>query len=422
MPAMGVTVTPLNAADIDRLLGEENERDAVNGTQEPVTEAEQQPEPRAEAGDDGERTEPAEPEPRVKPKQMSPLDEKRLAMAERFKRPDLETAPFDGDLTRAENLYGSVAAEQLEVDPDAPEPGVPAARQAPAQEEDRPHVIKVRGKELRLTTAELLERASKVEAADSYLAESRDLLEQAKSVRSGRTAADPQHPEDDNRARDDGLDSDNRQETRRPGIDLTEVVEQIQFGDPKEAAERLAQAIDQVATRQVNEGHVARLVSNDLARSKAALKAFTDANPDIAADPLASNLIENLVYSIYRDEIKALGVDEAQIPQDPKALADWHRLYRVHGHTVSKADDVLNKAKSRFEQWRGVSPQPAKPAPRKEAPRVAVNVDRTERRMAIPVQPSRGVAPRRDAAPVAQESSRKSAVQEMRRARGQIVN
>lgn len=395
-----------------------NERDAVNGGQEP---GEGETEVVA-LDEDGLVVEP-KPEPAEKPIAMSPQDLKRQAMADRFKRPGIEERPFDGDLTNEENLYGNVAAAPLlDVDPNLPEPGVPVdqQQQAPTAAEEKKYTIKVRGKDVVLTERELLERASKVEAADSYMEEGRQLLEQAKLVRRG-TAPDPQHPEDQNGA-DDGQDGDNRQDqTRRPGLDLKSVVEKIQFGDPEEAAAELATIISSVTDKAVNEGHVARLVSNDLARAKLDLKAFKDANPALDADELASRTIENLIYTIYREEIVKQGVDEAQIPTNPKDLADWHRLYRVHGHPVSKTADVLTQAKTRFEKWRGTS-TPAKPATtRKEAPRVAVNVDRTERRMAIPTQPSRGVAPHRDAPVVTQETSRKAAVQDMRRARGQSV-
>lgn len=415
-----MTVTELNAEQIAKDIELENERDAVNGGQEPGDE----PEARANEGEGDRGGEGGEPAPREKPVAMSPQDLKRQAMADRFKRPGVEERPFDGDLTNEENLYGDVALRPAaDQDPDAPEPGVPASEKpepaAPAAE--KKFTIKVRGKDVHLTEAELLERASKVEAADSYLAESRDLLEQAKQVRSG-TAPDPQHPEGQNGAQDDDQDGDNHQDqTRRPGLDLKSVVEKIQFGDPGEAAAELAKAISTAASKEVNEGHVARLVSNDVAKAKGDLKAFRDANPEYDKDEIAASTIEKLIYTIYREEIAKLGVDEAQIPKNPKDLADWHRLYRVHGHEVSKTADVLTQAKARFEKWRGVSTQP-KPATRpKEAPRVAVNVDRSERRMAIPTQPSRGVAPRRDAPPVTQENSRKEAVLDMRRARGQPV-
>ncbi len=416
-----VTVTELTGQDIEREVERVNELDAGNGIEDQI-----------ELGDDGQHSgegdgaRQEQESAREKPVPMSPQDLKRQQMADRFKRPGLEERPFDGDMTKEENLYGDVATETLEVDPNLPEPGVPAQERQPEtrQQEPAPRMITrtVRGKQVTKSEDEWLALAMKVDAADTYLEESRQLLEDAKRIRQERTGQDAQHPEHRTEAQDDGLDVDANQNSRRPGIDLKSVVEEIQFGDPEKAAEKLAQAIDTVATKQVNEGHVQRLVANDLARSKLDLKAFADANPDIAADQVASMVIENNVYAIYRDEIKALGVDEAQIPKDPKALADWHRLYRVHGHTVSKPADVLEKAKAKFQEWRGVPQQPSKPAPKPGAPRVQVNVDRTDRRMAIPNQPSRGVAPRRDAAPPAkQEDSRKAAVQEMRRQRGQPV-
>jgi hypothetical protein len=410
-----VTVTELTGDAIEREIERQNELDAGQGVEDPQDDA-------GDSGQDdsGERRQ--EPEaPAEKPVQMSPQDLKRQQMAERFKRPGLEERPFDGDMTRAENLYGDVAAETLEVDPDLPEPGVPAGDHQ--QEPAAPRMITrtVRGKQVTKSEDEWLELAMKVDAADTYLEESRQLLQDAKAIRESRAAPDRQRPDGQTQTRDDEQDQDDHQpETRRPGIDLKAVVEEIQFGDPAVAAEKLAQAIDNVATKQVNEGHLKRLVDNDRARSKADLQAFTTKYADLAQDPLASNLIENLVYTIYREEIKKQGVEEAQIPKNPQDLAEWHRLYRVHGHSVSKPADVLEAAKARFDKWRGTSEQP-KPAPRKGEARVQVNVDRTERRMAIPVQPNRAVAPRRDAPVVKQEDSRKSAVQEMRRARGQPV-
>lgn len=411
-----VTVTELTGKDIEGEIERQNELDAVNGVED-------QNDPAAGGegeGEGGDRQQ--EPPERAAPIAMSPQDLKRQEMANRFKRPGLEERPFDGDMTNEENLYGDVATQHVEADPNLPEPGVPAADRQQEPPANQPRMITrvVRGKEVTKSEDEWLDLAMKVEAGDSYLEESRKLLEDAKAIREGR-APDRQRPDDQNPRQEDEPDSGNHQDSRRPGIDLKAVVEKIQFGDPEEAAVELAKAIDTVATKQVNEGHLKRLVDNDRARSKLDLKAFTEKYADLAQDQLASNLIENLVYTIYREEIKAQGVDETQIPKNPNDLAEWHRLYRVHGHPVSKPADVLEAAKARFDKWRGVSDQP-KPASRKEAARVEVNVNRTDRRMAIPVQPNRAVAPRRDAAqPVKQEDSRKAAVQEMRRQRGQPV-
>jgi hypothetical protein len=181
------------------------------------------------------------------------------------------------------------------------------------------HTIKVRGKDVKLTTDELLDRASKVEAADSYLEESR--TSSSRRNRFGRRAcwpgpSTPRGPKKGARRRSGCQPTINQPPP--PGLDLKSVVEKIQFGDPEEAAADLAKAIDHCDRQKVNEGHVRPAGRNDLARAKADLKAFRDANPELAKDELASKTIENLIYSIYREEIQKLGVDEAQIPKDPK--------------------------------------------------------------------------------------------------------
>lgn len=415
MTTSNVTKTELTEEMRAEQQDRQNELDAAVGVE--GGEGEREQEPQRDGGDENDR-QPAAKE-KTKPVQMSPQDLKRQQMIDRFKRPDADR-PFDGDMTKPENLYGDVAKEALEADPELPEPGVPVQPKAPQAQQPQKRKLLVRGREVEMTDDEILAAAQKTVAADTYLDEARALLEEAKKVKAERAGRDPQHPEGQDRTQDEVQDSDTRDRSQHPENDLAAVVEMIQYGDPKEAAEKLAKAIDTAADKRANEGHVARLVQNDLAKSQQDLKAFVEANPDLARDEIASNVIENSVYKIYRDEIKALGVDEAQIPQDPKQLADWHRLYRVHGHAVSRPAEVLNKAKATLETWRGTSTkQPAAPA--KGAARVQVNVDRTERRAAIPQQPSRSVAPRQDAAPVAQDSSRKSAVQEMRRARGQPV-
>lgn len=375
-----------------------------------------------------------DPEPQAREKRqvvaLSPGDAKRNAIIDRFKRPD--TSPFDGDLTKPENLLGRVAAEELEPDPDADEPGVPADRRAAPVTEQQPRAamrqMVIRGQVVEMSEDDILKAAQKTLAADSYLDDARRILQEAKDIKAERSGRGPQHPEDENETRDHGQGPDRTgTESRTHGPDLKGLVEKIQFGDPEEAAKALGEVITQQATetasKVADEGHINRLVKNDLAKSIAELKTFRAANPDLDADPRASRAIEQEIYDIYREEIKALGMDESQIPKDPKALADWHRFYRINGHEVSKTSDILNKAKDRFLGWRGDASPNQKPAqPRKDAPRVAVNVDRTERRQAIPQQPTRAVAPRRDAAPAqSPEESRKAAVQDMRRQRGQVV-
>lgn len=416
-PNVNLATTELTDEMREAELARGDEVEAGRGTEDADVDAGDAVTREARVPGEEQRQEPA-------PRQMSPSDAAREAIANKFKRPGA-VIPFDGDMTKPENLYGEVASEQLEPDPDAPEPGVPQDRTARAEpERAEPRMITrvVRGKSVTRSEDEWLELASKVDAADSYLEESRALLQDAKSIRAERAGRDPQHPEGQTSTQDDGQESDRTEQARHPGPDLKSVVEKIQFGDPEEAARELGQVIASEATKQANEGHISRLIQNDLARSQKALSDFLTANAELAKDKTASVVIENNIYDIFREEIQKLGIEEAQIPKDPKSLADWHRFYRVHGHPVSNTPDVLKQAKGRFDEWRGASPQP-KPAVRREgAPaRVAVNVERTDRRMAIPNQPSRAVAPRRDAQQAPAKSKSSDVVAEMRRSRGQPV-
>lgn len=410
-------MTPLSTEELQRLEENAEAREGVEDVLDTGSDA------GSDDGDSG--ANPPEPaKPRREEPAVSPGDAKRNAIIDRFTRPD--TRVFNGDMNDPSNLYGEVADEALQPDENG-DPLVGAPPPAPSPK--RMITLTIRGKPVEMSEDEVIARAQKVEAADSYLEESRELLQEAKTIKAERSGRATQHPEGDDRTREDGQDLDpSDRQTRHPGLDLKSVIEKIQFGDPDEAAAALAEAIQQTstqaATQAANEGHVTRLIKNDLTKSQADLKAFRDANPELNSDENAALLIEQQVYKIYREEIEALGVVEKEnIPTNPKDLADWHRYYRINGLNVSKTSDILNKAKDSYTAWRGDSPQGKQAAkPSKDAPRIAVNVDRTERRQAIPQQPTRAVAPRRDATPPPTiEQSRKSAFNEMRKARGQTT-
>jgi hypothetical protein len=351
--------------------------------------------------------------------QRSPSDDVRNQIAARFKRGN-EVA-FDGDMTNPENLYGDFARAPVEeVDPEPSVVGEPLTPEAPVTPKRK---LKVRGQDVELTDDEILAAAQKTLAGDSYLEDARKLLEEAKQIKAERAGRDRQHPDGQSSTQDGELDFDPQPaQTRHPAPDLKSVVEKIQFGDPDEAAAELAQVIQTAAAKQADEGHLNRLFNNDLAKSQKALAEFRAANPDLDKDPLAQVAIEKTMYDLYREEIVKLGLDEAQIPTDPKTLANWHRFYRVNGHAVSHTPDLLNRAKDRVDAWRGGPSKPAQQpqAPRREAPRVHVNVDRTARREAIPTQPTRSVAPRPDAQRAPTQQTGSDIVAQMRRARGQV--
>lgn len=418
-------------------IREEN-ADAVIGTAEDeVTRGQQEP-PRQNQNED----EPDGGLERQEPIRRSPHDDIRSQIASRFRRVEQpeDERPFSGDFSDPENTVGELAQDLSDEEYDrlaaereaggrqqprqAPKKG---AQQGEAEQQleygDQPVTRIVRGKSVTKTVNEWLDDATRVTAADSYLDETRRLLEDAKQMRAGRAAPDPQHPEGtDTRTEEHSSQVDDT--SQHPDTSITDLVSKLQFGDPEEVGQELQTYISNEVKKQAGkaatESAMQRAFDQDLARSKKALKSFTDANQDLANDEIAAMAIERGMYHGYREDIKALGIDESQIPKDNKELANWHRFYRIHGYEVRDTPTLLNAAKDRFMKWRGSSGQPSSQR-RKSQPTVQVNVDRDQRRMNIPVQPTRGVTPRRDATPAAAtiEQSRQNAFAQIAKGRGQ---
>jgi hypothetical protein len=376
------------------------------------------PEPRAE--DQG-RDEPKD--------RRSPGDIKRAEMAARFRKRVTEQdggdVPYNGDPNDPEMKYGKFGrADDGEPDPGAtvvgerPDPEVIEHRQ---EQEPQKKKLIIRGREVWLTDAEILARASQVEAADTYLQESKDLLAEARDIRNSakRTGQDPQHPEDRTGTQEDEPNLDTSQERQHPD-ELEQAIEEIQFGDPKDAAAKIRKVITQASDESADKRQLTRLIDNDLATSQKALKEFMDQNPDLAKDKVANVVLEQNMYDIYREDITKLGVDPALIPKDNNELANWHRFYRVNGKPVRSTTEALKEAKTQFDKWRGVAPKPAQQ--QRQQPRIDVNVDRTARRENIQNQPTRAVAPRPDAVRQAPTTkSRSDVIMGMRRQRGQVT-
>lgn len=410
-----VTVTPaMQTAEAERLA----EADAATGVEDALDLGGGEPQ------DDqpGDRQE--EPAPRPKPISRSPSDLKRDAIAARFSR--TESVPFNGDMTDPEMLYGIHGRQPAaEVEPGETIVGEALGEEDPQDQpvEQQPQMITrtVRGKAVTKSLDDWLVDATKVTAADSYFEDARKLLEDAKVMRADRAGQDRQHPDGEQRTQDDELDNDEADRTRHPAPDFKSVVEKIQFGDPEEAARDLKAIVDRTVSQNVDETQLNRLFNNDLAASQKALKDFEEKNPEIAKDKIARLAIEQTMYGFYVEDLKALGYEESKLPKNPRDLANWHRFSKVNGHAVRSTPELLEKAKGEFVKWRG-GPLTPKPAPRKEAARVEVNVNRTERRLAIPNQPNRAAVPRRDATPQAPAKTAGSdIVRDMRKARGQPV-
>lgn len=357
---------------------------------------------------------------------MSPGDSARDAIAKRFRRS--ESVPYNGNPNDPEMLYGDVARTHQEPEPDVDETIISGDRrearpepQVEQQQQPQKRKLIIRGQEVYLTEEEILARASMVTAADSYLEEARSILNEAKTVKAERAGQRSQHPENRSGTQDEELDAPTDGDARHPENRTREVVEKIQFGDPEEAAAELDRLIDERADKKTDERQIKRLMDNDLSKSQKALKDFVAANPELNGDKMAARAIEQTLYDIYEEDIVKLGVVDAdKIPKDPQKKAEWHRFYRVHGHPVKTAAEALEEAKTRVLRWRG-NPAPAQQQQRKAPDRVDVNVNRTERRAAIPNSPSRTVSPRPDSAAAPKATSRSDVIAGMRKARGQLT-
>lgn len=382
--------------------------------------------PEQSYGPDGSDDAPRQRSERPKPVYMSPSDEARANIAKRFKRDDEGRVPFNGDPNDPEMLYGKHGrADQGNADADQ-QPD-PQPQQTEAQPEKK-FTIKVRGQTVQLTEAELLERASKVEAADSYLAESRDLLEQARQVRREnreRDPADPHRPEDRSNTQDDVANSDGVSDPQHPGDDLESAIDELRYGtDSKEAAEKLRKVIAKESDKAADDRQIQRLIGQDNTKSSSAMKAFIDANPDIANDEDASRFMAMKIFDLQREELVKAGIDASKLPKDNQTLAQWHQFQRIHGSPVSNQEQLLQKAKDKLVSWRGGPSRQNEPRRDPSVkPRVEVTVDRNARRANLPNQPTRTMAPppQRKQTDQAQPRDRSSVIDQMRAARGQFV-
>ena len=134
--------------------------------------------------------------------------------------------------------------------------------------------IKVNGKELELTEAQLIERAQKIEAADEYLRQ---------AAEKNRLAQQTQEPEDT------GPSPAERQ--RLQDEEDLQLVRAIQMGTEKEAAAALRKLREQTSAKSpsLSRDDVSRTIDERLAFNTAIEKFSTDYN-DIWSDPILKSI------------------------------------------------------------------------------------------------------------------------------------
>lgn len=357
-------------------------------------------------------------------------DSRRNEIAARFRK-NRVPSPEDDDAAEIrrfanQGLPPEMVPEDRHVEP---EPD-PQDRAPPIEATPQKHRIKVRGQEIELTTEELIARAQKVEAADQYLEESRQALnrnhEQSRELddrlrraddilrNSGQRPQDVQHQDNQN-APTDVQPQDNP---------FTKLAKDIVYGEPEEAGQAIATTVHSAAhhaARQVIDSDRQR---DELSRNQRFISSFKQAHPDI--DETAEAAITSKLFSAQREDLvklaPTLGIRPEQVPTNQRDIAQWHLAYRARGLPVQTVEDMTTKAYDDFVQWETKRGRKADDPSQKNAdapaPRVNVVVNRDERRLTIPQQPTRSTVPVQTAQTV-QPQSRSQVAQNMIRTRQQ---
>lgn len=200
---------------------------------------------------------------------------------------------------------------------------------------------------------------------------------------------------------------------------LSRFVETVQFGDGKDAVPILGDTINRVVDQAVDRKVTLRMqqtrMNDEAARTDAILKQFNKDNPDLLKDRSAQAVMKQHVFEAQVEDLAAIGITmeglQASIGHAPAPgdIAQAHQFYRSEGYKLKKPEVMLDEAHKHMKGWRGDATRKDPPTPPADdtrqgrpAPRIAVNVDRDERRQQITPAPNRTSPPqqqRREAAP-----------------------
>lgn len=379
--------------------------------------------------------EPADPTPR---RAISPSDEARANIVANFRK-NRGTVPNEAAedareiraLTREgipQELSDAIAQDE-EAD-DLLDVDAPSLQPRQAEEPQRFKLV-VRGEDRWLTLEEMQAEARKSLAHDDYVGEGRQLLDEVKRLKedlAARTAQTGKPPAGE------GAEYDTQsQNPDEPPVDpFKEVADTLLYGDPEKAGAQLKELISKAVPAMAKEESARERRSAEHARSMRTLSDFSEANPDIAQNQMASAAVRAGLFEQQFADLVKMGMDPAKLPRnDPNALANMHLTFRsdpMTSHLVRSTDKLLEAAKGDFMKWRGTEKgdgrangQPVAGTNVAAQPgRVEVNVDRTLRRAAIPQQPARTAVVRLAQPAAPQPKSRSQVVLDMQRQRGQL--
>ena len=185
--------------------------------------------------------------------------------------------------------------------------------------------------------------------------------------------------------------------------ELTAALEEVQLGDPREAAAKVTKIIDSRVKSGARAISLEDQISGDFDQTMREYGSFANANADLMKDPATQGAIRELLFEEYRQDLRNLGLRPEEIPTNTDHLAGVHRIHRVRTGRLRDTTKLLEAAKQSYLNWREGKPPaspPRDPSPKtpasRSAPelgadgRVRVTVDRSTNRQAMPPQTPRG--------------------------------
>lgn len=361
------------------------------------------------------------------PMARSSLNDRRAAIAKKLSqsRPDTDAEP--GPTPAADEA----APAEGEQPPEAAAPAAPAEK----------HRIKVDGREIELSTEQLIQAAQLGYAGEERLRELNDLksltktqqreletlLAQAKDLVQSRERGTDSPP--DHRRETPSAEQDRETPpTKARGLDkdrLRAVFEEGLYGDADKAAEDFAALFEEASAtapqEQLNLEDVAAFM-DARNRTLRARDDFVEHHPEIAADPdlqfLAARAMHGRAVAELGDFFRREGIAAEQYQQtlaDPATAFEWHNAYRSEGNQgFSTYDQIVDDATAEIGRKVGIqryveppapSPGQQQPAPSSAAPPrpmagngQAALAAREQRKEEMAPQPRRAavVAPRDD--------------------------
>lgn len=288
--------------------------------------------------------------------------------------------------------------------------------------------LRVNHQDVEMDMDDVIAHAQKSMAADNILDSAKskareldDIIAQARNRVARPDPASHQTGQDrSQQAEPASQDQGNNGESHTSDDDgFSQLVETMQFGDVRDAApllrDTIDRAVDRAADRKVTVKMQQNRMNDEAARTGVILEKFNTDHPELQKDRSAQAVMKQYVYETQVDDLAAIGVTMESLQASvghalsPGDIAQAHQFYRSEGYKLKKPEVMLEDAHDHMLGWRGTPKTKDATTPPVNGrqngsvpPRIAVNVDREERRQQITPAPNRTSPPqqqRREIAP-----------------------